>query len=83
MDKIYLNPNEVKLVAMLVGDFLQLQQETKHFPFNPEAREMQKEMNEAAVGIKRKLIILGVAKEAFDPVQYEEGDENQFLTKES
>jgi hypothetical protein len=82
-EKIYFNPNEVKAISMGLGIMLDDIDSPlmKQQPWTPEARKDFKEMKEAARSAAAKLEKFTGIKCALPP--YNDGDENEFLTKES
>jgi len=84
-DEIF-TPAEVKIIIMglvtIQEDIEAVHKDPKH-PFTPESRKDMKEMLEAANSAISKLEKVVNKGMAFYVAQYEEGDEKDFLTKES
>jgi len=81
---LFLKADEAKFLAMAVMSMLEQVTESSQkqsIPWNPEARRYFKEMREAGTALKIKLIKIGIPVD--DLPDYEEGDENDFITKES
>lgn len=81
--QIFFNPDEVKIISMGLAYILEdfnsknIQQQ----PWTPDARKAQKEMVTAARSAAAKLEKFAGVKCELPP--YNDGDENEFLTKES
>lgn len=79
-------PNELKMIiqgiTICIEDLDAVRNDPK-YPFTPESRKDMKDMWEAATSAKKKLE--GVVNKgiAFKLDKYNEGDEKDFLTKES
>lgn len=79
-----LNPNEVAITQMALSGLVEdLESVSKNqaYPFTPEARKMQKEMLANAKSALGKIAVASGKLIKLDP--YTEGDENDFLTKQS
>lgn len=82
--QLYLKPEEAKFISMAVLAMLEdLAATSKNqlINWNPEARKDLKDMVAAGTALKIKLERLGFDMRQLPP--YLEGDENDFLTKES
>lgn len=82
--QLFLKPNEAKFIALSVVSLLdQLKESARNpeIPFNPEARKDLKQMIEAGTSLQIKLKKLGFNVDDLPP--YMDGDETEFLTKES
>ena len=81
---IFLNPNEARTVQLGLARILEdttVNANNLKIPWNPEARQAMKEIREAAGSAAKKIEkYTGIA--ATLP-EYNEGDEYEFLTKES
>lgn len=83
-EQLYLKPNEVKFISMAVLSMLeQLQDSAKNqlLNWNPETRKDLKDMIEIGSNLKIKLKKLGFDMRELPP--YLDGDEDEFLTKQS
>lgn len=83
-EQLYLKPDEAKFISMaIVGMLEDLQSAYKNsfINFNPEARKDLKEMILAGNSLKIKLQKLGL--DMRDLPDYAQGDEDEFLTKQS
>ena len=83
-EQLYLKPNEAKFISMAVLRMLdELQDVSKNqlINWNPEARKDLKDMIESGNDLKVKMKKIGFDMRDLPP--YLEGDENEFLTKES
>ncbi len=83
-EQLYLKPDEVKFISMAVLSLLdQIETTAKNekINWNPEARKYHKEMIAAGTALKIKMQRLGFDMRDLPP--YLDGDENEFLTKES
>ena len=86
MDKqqLFLKPDEAKFLGMaVVAKIEELEESAKNpsFNWNPEARKYLREMIEAGKSLRIKMGKLGMPVEPLPP--YLEGDEDEFLTKQS
>lgn len=82
--ELYLKPDEAKFISMAVLSMIETLEETskdQHTNWNPETRKQLKEMTTAGVSLKIKLQKLGFDMRELPP--YLEGDEKDFLTKQS
>lgn len=82
--QLYLKPDEAKFTSMAVLSLLELLEtvsKNQLINWNPEARKDLKEMVAAGSSLKIKLKNLGFDMRPLPP--YLEGDENNFLTKQS
>lgn len=79
-----LSPDEVAVVQMalsgLIEDMEAVSKDVK-LPFTPEARKYQREILTAAKSAKSKFVAASGKEVSLDP--YQEGDVNEFLTKQS
>jgi hypothetical protein len=84
MSKNILNSNEVTITQMalsaLIGD-MESVSKNQSYPFTPDARKQQKEMLAYAKSALEKLSKASGQLVRLDP--YNEGDEDEFLTKQS
>lgn len=83
-DLLYLKPEEGKFLVLSVLDLLERIKDTSQNPkinWNPETRKQLKDMREAGDSLKRKLVKLGFDMTELPP--FMEGDQDEFLTKES
>lgn len=79
-----LTPNEVMITQMALSGLIEdLESVSKDpsLPFTPSARKDQKDMLSAAKSAMAKLAATSGKEVKLDP--YQEGDENEFLTKQS
>ncbi len=79
-----LTPKEVKVIHMALEVFIEdvtTSSKDPSLPFNPEARTMFKDMIETANAALIKIQLASGYAVRLDP--YNEGDEKEFLTKES
>lgn len=79
-----LNPKEVIIIQMALGTMIEDFEATMNDPrfnFTPEARKEQKEIYATAKSALAKIALVSGALVKIDP--YNEGDEIEFLTKES
>lgn len=85
-ERIFLTPNEAAILGMglavIIEDLNAVKRcELANVPWTPEARKNQKEMLEAAISAAAKLEkFAGISCNLPD---YNDGDEKEFLTKES
>lgn len=83
-EHLYLKPDEAKFLSMAVVSVLEQLQETSKnqlINWNPETRKDLKDMVAAGTSLKIKLGKLGFDMGELPP--YLDGDENEFLTKQS
>ncbi len=83
-EQLYLKPDEGKFLSMAVVRMIEDLQDTsknERFNWTPEARKDLKDMLAAGNSLKIKLLKLGFDMRELPP--YEEGDEDEFLTKQS
>lgn len=83
-EQLYLKPEEGKFLALSVINLLELLKDTSQnpkIPWNPEARKQHREMMEAGKSLSAKLKKLGFDMTDLPP--FMDGDEQEFLTKES
>jgi hypothetical protein len=85
-EKIYFNPKEVMAISMGLGRVIEdinamKKGEYVGIPWTPEARSILADILEACQSAASKLEKFAGVKCELPP--YEEGDENEFLTKES
>ena len=83
-EQLYLKPDEAKFISMAVVAIVeQLQDSAKNqlINWNPETRRDLKDMVAAGTSLKIKLQKLGFDMRELPP--YLDGDENDFLTKQS
>ena len=80
-DKIYFNHDEVQAIAMGLAMIIEDFNATKLHPWSPEARRTQAEIMRATRSAAAKLEKFAHVKCDLPP--YNEGDENEFFTKES
>lgn len=84
-DKIF-TPAEVKILIMglvtTIEDIEAVYKSPK-YPFTPESRKDMKDMLECALSAKKKLEDVVNKGEAFHLAEYKDGDEKDFLTKQS
>jgi hypothetical protein len=83
-NNLFLKPDEKKFVAMSVVSTLEQLQEMASNPqinWNPETRKDLKDMLAAGNSLRIKLEKLGFDVRELPP--YVDGDENEFLTKQS
>jgi len=81
---VFLKPNEGKFLSMaVVAKIEELEDTSKNqsINWNPETRKLLKEMLEAGKAVRIKLAKLGFNVSDLPP--FIDGDENDFLTKES
>ena len=79
-----LTPKEVKVIHMALETFIEdntAMRKNQTIPFNSEARTMMKDMFETASSALKKIQLASGYAVKLDP--YNEGDEKEFLTKES
>lgn len=79
-----LTPKEVKVIQMALETFIEdntAMRTDQTLPFNPEARVMMKEMFEIGSSALAKIRLASGFAVQLDP--YNEGDENEFMTKQS
>lgn len=79
-----LNPNEVAIIQMALGGMIEdLEEVSKNpsYPFTPEARKDQRDILSTAKSALAKIVLASGKAVRLDP--YREGDENEFLTKQS
>lgn len=79
-----LSPKEVKVIHMALETFIEdntAMRTDQSIPFNPEARTMMKDMFETASSALKKIQKASGYAVKLDP--YNEGDEKEFLTKQS
>lgn len=86
MPKEIFTPAEIKILILglvTVQEDLETGSKNQQYNFTPEARKDMKDMLDAANSARKKLE--GVVNKgiAFEVAQYEEGDEKDFLTKQS
>ena len=82
--QLYLKPDEQKFIAMAVLSMIeQLENTSKNqlINWNPEARKDLKDMTAAGASLRIKMKNLGFDMREMPP--YMDGDENEFLTKQS
>lgn len=80
----FLTPKEVKVIHMALEVFIEdntAMRTDQSIPFNPEAREMMKDMFETATSALKKIQETSGYAVMLD--EYKEGDEREFLTKQS
>jgi hypothetical protein len=83
-DRLYLKQDEKKFMGMAVLNMLETMTDMSTdvtINWNPEARKSIKEMLDAGKSVKLKMEKLGFDMTPMPP--YEDGDEKEFLTKES
>lgn len=81
---LYLKPEEGKFLSMAVVSLIEQVRESnknQRINWNPEAIKMFKEMTKAGASLKIKLEKLGFEMSELPP--FIDGDEKEFLTKES
>lgn len=81
---LYLKPEEQKFIAMAVVSLIEQLEETStnpNIPWNPETRKDLKDMRSAGEAVRIKLKKLGFDMRDLPP--YIEGEEKDYLTKES
>ena len=79
-----LTPKEVKVIHMALETFIEdntAMRKDASIPFNPEARVMMKDMFEIASSALKKIQLASGYAVRLDP--YNQGDEKEFLTKQS
>lgn len=79
-----LSPNEVAITQMALSGLIEdltAVSTNPEYPFTPEARKDQKSMLDAAKSAHAKLAATSGLEVKLDP--YMEGDEEEFLTKQS
>ncbi len=79
-----LTPKEVKVIHMALETFIEdntAMRTDQTIPFNTEARAMMKDMFETATSALKKIQLTSGYAVQLDP--YNEGDEREFLTKQS
>lgn len=85
MEKIYFNPDEVKAIALglgrIIDDYKELDKTQPYIPWTPEARKMKVQILNASRTAAAKLEKFTGIK--CDLPEYQPGDEDEFLTKES
>lgn len=84
IQQLFLKPDEGRFLLMAAGRVLEelvASANDETIPWNPETRKQFKEMIAAGQSLKTKLSKLGFDIEDVPP--YNEGDEKDFLTKES
>lgn len=86
VERIFFNPNEVMAIGMglarIMEDMNAMKQGNNvNLPWTPEARKIQKEIMAACVSAAAKLEKFAGYKCELPP--YIDGDEDEFLTKES
>lgn len=86
IEKIYFNPDEVKAIALGLGrcidDINAMKQgENANIPFTPEARKFMKDISAACLSAAAKIEKFTGYKCELPP--YIDGDEDEFLTKQS
>jgi hypothetical protein len=82
--QLFLKPDEVKFIAMAVLSMIEQLQDTSKNPlinWNPESRKDLKDMITAGTSLRIKMEKLGFDMRDLPP--YLDGDENEFLTKQS
>lgn len=86
MAKEIFSPAEVKILIMglvtVIEDIEAVNNDPK-YPFTPESRKDMKDMLECAKSARKKLEDVVNKGVAFNLAPYEEGDEKDFLTKQS
>lgn len=83
-EHLYLKPEEARFLSLAVVDMIEQLQNMSQNPtinWNPEARKDLKNMMAAGNSLRTKLKKLGFDMRELPP--YTEGDEKEFLTKES
>lgn len=83
-NQLFLKPNEGKFLSMSVLSMLEQLKETsqnQQINWNPETRRDLRDMIEAGTSLKIKLDKLGFDMRDLPP--YIDGDEEEFLTKQS
>lgn len=80
-EKIYFNPDEVQAISMGLAIIMQDYEATKQLPWDPAARKTQADIMKATRSAAAKLEKFAGVKSDLPP--YNEGDENEFFTKES
>ncbi len=83
-EQLYLKPDEGKFLSMAVVRMISDLQETsknERINWTPEARKDLKDMVDAGTSLKIKLLKLGFDMRELPP--YMDGDEDEFLTKQS
>lgn len=81
---LFLKPDEMKFLALAVLSKLEDLDKSQRNPklnWNPETRKLLKVMVDAGTALKVKMQKLGC--DMRDIPEFEEGDEDEFLTKES
>lgn len=84
MDKLIITPDETKVIQMGLAEVIESITETMKnpaIPFNPEARKSMKQILTVALSASKKIEAISGVSAEMEP--YKEGDENEFLTKES
>ena len=79
-------PAELKIIVLglvTVTEDIEACHMDQKYPFTPESRKDMKDMLQNAKSAKAKLESVINKGQAFHVAQYEEGDEKDFLTKES
>lgn len=82
--QLYLKPEEGKFLSMAVVRMIEDLKETSQnqiINWAPDARKQLKEMLTAGESLRQKLVKLGFDMRELPP--YIDGDENEFLTKQS
>lgn len=79
--QLYLKPDEGKFLALAVLRTLDEIRETEEHPWTPAARKDRKDMLTAGTALRLKLEKLGFDMRPLP--DYEQGDEDEFLTKQS
>lgn len=85
--KIFLNDKELKAIVMSLqytNDFASDWNKRDNVPWNPEGRAILKDITDTTQGILRKLSNAYNDGKPFPPLPpFVDGDEDEFLTKES
>jgi len=84
MNSLILTPKEINMMQMglqLIIENNDMMSKTQQIPFNPAARQIMKDIREIATSAIKKL--QNVSGRAVIIEKYKEGDEEDFLTKES
>lgn len=82
--QLYLKPDEAKFLSMAVVSRIEELHNTSQnqiINWNPEARKLLKEMIEAGKSLKIKMEKIGIDMRPLPP--FEEGNQDEFITKQS
>lgn len=84
MSKHLLTPKEVSIIQLALQTLIEDHEAVSKdvtLPFTPEARSIQRDILTTARSALSKIVTASGQRVQLDP--YREGDENEFLTKES